>query len=122
MAKYKSYTQDQVFLIPFDVNINIPEGNFIRFLNDFFDKHIDVKAFEKKRNNDWGGKPAKHCLMMLKIFFYAFSMGIYSMRELSKNYLMKHIDFIYLSGNQYVEHVTLSRFLNFSISLICRFI
>ena len=112
MAKYKSYTQDQVFLIPFDVNINIPEGTFIRFLNDFFDKHIDVKAFEKKRNNDWGGKPAKHCLMMLKIIFYGFSMGIYSMRELSKQYLMKHIDFIYLSGNQYVDHVTLSRFLN----------
>lgn len=112
MAKYKSYTQNQVFLIPFDVNINIPEGTFIRFLNDFFDKHIDVKVFEKKRNNDFGGKPAKHCLMMLKIIFYSFSMGIYSMRELSKNYLMKHIDFIYLSGNQYVDHVTLSRFLN----------
>jgi transposase len=94
------------------VNINIPEGTFIRFLNDFFNKHIDVKAFEKKRHNDLGGKPAKHCLMMLKIIFYAFSMGIYSMRELSKNYLMKHMDFIYLSGNQYVDHVTLSRFLN----------
>ncbi len=42
MAKYKPYTQDQVFLIPFDVNINIPEGTFIRFLNDFFDKHMYV--------------------------------------------------------------------------------
>ena len=81
-------------MVELSLSFNIPEGTFIRFLNDFFDKHIDVKTFEKKRNNDWGGKPAKHCLMMLKIIFYAFSMGIYSMRELSKQYLMKHIDFI----------------------------
>lgn len=112
MANYKEYNQKQTFLIPFDVDINIPEGSFPRFLNDFFDKNVDIKVFEKKRKNDFGGAPAKHCIMLLKIIFYAFSQGIYSMRELSEKYLMKHIEFIYLSGNQYVEHSTLSIFLN----------
>jgi transposase len=111
MAKYKPYNQKQSFLIPFDTDVNIPEGSFPRFLNNFFDQHVDIKLFEKKRKNDSGGAPAKHCIMMLKIIFYAFSQSIYSMRELSEKYLMKHIEFIYLSGNQYVEHSTLSRFI-----------
>ncbi len=112
MAKYKTYTQEQTFLIPFDVDINIPERSYTRFLNDFFDKHVSMGIFESKRKNDFCGKPAKHCIMMLKIIFYSFSLGIYSMRELSERYLMKHIEFIYLSGNQFVDHSTLSRFIN----------
>ena len=112
MANYKSYQQEQTFLIPFDVDTNIPQGSFPRFLSDFFNEHADISFFGKKRKNDFGGKPAKHCIMMLKIIFYAFSQGIYSMRELSDKYLMKHIEFIYLSGNQHVDHSTLSRFIN----------
>ena len=34
------------------------------------------------------------------------------MREVSERYLMKHMEFIYLSGNQYIDHSTLSRFLS----------
>ncbi len=49
---------------------------------------------------------------MLKLIFYAFTQGIYSMRELSDKYLTKHIDYIYLSGNQYIDHSTFSLFIN----------
>ncbi len=111
MARYKEYNQEQSYLVTIDGNINYPTGSFVRLLNDFIEEHIDLDKFAKKRDNDAKGAPAKHAKMMLKVIFYSFSQGIYSMRGLAKTYLTKHLDFIYLSGNQTVHHSTLSRFI-----------
>ena len=113
MARYVQYNQKQNFLIALDIETNFPENSFVRFLNDFIENHIDIKPFAGKRNNDLIGAKAKNAIMMLKIIFYSFSIGIYSMRDLANNYLPKHLDFIYLSGMQRVHHSTLSRFINF---------
>ncbi len=112
MANYKEYNQEQLTMIQFDPEIHFAEGSFVRYVNDYFEENVDIKVFASKRKNDFGGAGAFNPIMLLKIIFYAFSQGIYSMRELSEKYLMRHIDFIYLSGYQYVEHSTLSIFIN----------
>jgi hypothetical protein len=55
---------------------------------------------------------------MLKIIFYAFSQGIYSMRKIASKFLSCHTAFIYLSGYQTVNHSTLFRFINYYLSEI----
>jgi hypothetical protein len=49
---------------------------------------------------------------MLKVIFYGISQGIYSMRMIADKYIPYHLDFIYLSGYNTVDHSTLSRFIN----------
>jgi len=112
MVKYQEYNQEQNFFIAIDKDINFPEGSFVRFINDFVDKHIDINNFQEKRKNDKIGAPAKHAKMMLKVIFYGLSQGIYSMRMIASKYIPYHLDFIYLSGYQTVDHSTLSRFIN----------
>ena len=111
MTKYQEYNQEQEYFVTINKDVNYPEGTFVRFLNDFLEKHIDLKSFAKKRINDHCGAPAKHAKMILKIIFYGFSQGIYSIRELVSKYLTNHLDFIYLSGYQTIHHSTLSRFM-----------
>lgn len=111
MARYESYEQDQKFLVAFDQETNFPPGSFQRFLNDFIEEHVDLEVFAAKRHNDYYGAPAKHAKMMLKVIFYAFSIGIYSMREIVRRYLSSHIDFIYLAGYSTADHSTFSRFI-----------
>jgi len=115
---YKYYNQAQKLFIILDEDTNFPKGSFIRFLNDFIEEQIDTKPFEIKRKNNNGGAPAKHVKMMLKIIFYAFSQGIYSMRKIASKFLSCHTAFIYLSGYQTVNHSTLSRFINYYLSEI----
>ena len=112
MAKYQEYNQEQNYFIPIDQDINFPDGSFVRFVNDFIDKNTDMEIFEKKRKNDKVGAPAKHAKMMIKVIFYGLSQGIYSMRMIAGKYIPYHLDFIYLSGYQTVDHSTLSRFIN----------
>jgi transposase len=112
MARYEMYDQDQKYFIPLDQETNFPPGCFQRFLNDFIEEHVNLEVFAAKRLNDLYGAPAKHAKMMLKIIFYAFSIGIYSMREIVRTYLSSHIDFIYLAGYCTADHSTFSRFIN----------
>ena len=112
MARYENYNQEQSFFVPIDMDVNFPEGSYVRFLNDFIDQHVSIKPFEDKRKNDNFGELAKHPKMMLKVIFYAFSQGIYSLRKISSEYLIKHIDFIYLAGYETAHYSTFSRFIN----------
>lgn len=110
---YSHYDNSQKLMVVLDENSNFPKNTFTRFLNDFVEEQVDTKPFENKRKNESGGAPAKHVKLMLKVIFYAFSQGIYSMRELASKYLSDNVNFIYLSGYQSVNHSTLSRFINY---------
>lgn len=109
---YGHYDNNQKIFVVLDEDANFPKGSFARFLNDFVEEQVNTKPFEIKRKNDKGGAPAKHVKLMLKVIFYSFSQGIYSMRELASKYLSHNTSFIYLSGYQSVNHSTLSRFIN----------
>jgi transposase len=115
---YKHYDNNQKIFVVLDEDSNFPKDSFTRFLNDFVEEQVDTKPFELKRKNDKGGAPAKHVKLMLKVVFYAFSQGIYSMRELASKYLSDNVHFIYLSGYEPVYHSTLSRFINYYLSEI----
>jgi transposase len=112
MARYELYDQDQQFFITIDQETNYPPGSYPRFLNDFIERQVDLAPFSAKRKNDEYGALAKHAKMMLKVIFYAFSLGIYSMREIAGRFLRAHVDFIYLAGYCTADHSTFSRFIN----------
>ena len=52
MEKYQEYIQEQNFFIAIDKDVNFPQGSFVRFINDFVEKNIDIENFQKKRKND----------------------------------------------------------------------
>ena len=112
MARYSEYNQEQQYFITLDKEINFPEGTYVRFLNDIIEEYFDIKPFENKRKNEIVGAPAKHAKMMLKIIFYGFSIGIFSLRKIAKEYVPNHLDFIFLTGYNTVHYSTLSRFIN----------
>jgi transposase len=112
MARYEEYNQEQSFFICIDVDANFPKGSYVRLLNDFFEEQVSMEPFKNKRKNDILGTNAKPPEMMLKVIFYAFSMGIYSMRKICAEFLPFNINFIYLAAYKTADHSTFSRFIN----------
>jgi len=45
MEKYQEYIQEQNFFIAIDKDVNFPQGSFVRFINDFVEKNIDIENF-----------------------------------------------------------------------------
>lgn len=108
-ANYRHYNNKQVTLIP--ISPRIREANpLIAVVEDFADKHVPMTLFEAKVHNEDAGAPAVHPRMMLKVLFYAYAQGIRSSRMVSK-LMDTDPHYIYLSGNESVEHTTISLFL-----------
>ena len=100
---YGHYDNSQQLMVVLNENANFPKGSFVRFLNDFIEEQVDTKPFENKRKNGEGGAPAKHVKLMLKVIFYAFSQGIYSMRELASKTIEGEIKRTLRTDNVRVE-------------------
>jgi len=55
MARYKPYDVNQVSLIPVSFTDQIVPGSFEYALNEIVDKHIDMRPFEARYENDETG-------------------------------------------------------------------
>ena len=106
MKKFKTYTQDQPFLLPPSVDDLIPADHMVRVINNVLNG-LDPAVFEKPFQG--GGCPSYHPLMMLKVIVYAYSIGVYSSRNIAELF-HRDIHFMYLSGMQQPDFNTVNRF------------
>ena len=104
--RFFEYTQDQSWLFPPNLKELIKEDDFCIIINDVIER-VGVREIEDKYVEE--GHPAYHPKMMMKIYLYAYAMGIRSSRKIARE-LEANVKFWYLSGRQTPDFRTISDF------------
>ena len=110
MAKvhYQSYNPGQIILFPQRIDEDIAENDPVRVISSIIEQ-LDLSKFHKLYHGT--GRCAYHPRMMLKVIVYAYMNNIYSCRKIEK-LLHRDIHFIWLSGHEKPDFITINRFRN----------
>jgi transposase len=103
---FKTYTQDQLSLLPPSYDDLVPLHHPVRVVNTIIDT-IDISALEKSYKG--GGASSYHPRMLLKILIYAYLRNLYSSRKIEQA-LSENIHFMWLSGQNKPDHNTINDF------------
>lgn len=103
---FKSYDQNQRFLLPPSIEEMIPEDHLVRVVNHVIDQ-IDLDVLEQAYPG--GGASCYHPRMMLKILVYGYCTKTYSCRRIARG-LDQNIHFMWLSAMQYPNFRTINNF------------
>lgn len=95
-------------LFPQGIDEDIAENDPVRVVNTIVDS-LKLDNFKKLYNET--GRCPYHPHMMLKIILYAYMNNIYSCRKIEK-LLLRDIHYIWLSGSQKPDFITINRFRN----------
>lgn len=105
-GNFKPYNQDQMFLFPKSLKDFIPKGHLVYFINDIVEK-FDLSPIIQKYSKN--GCRAYAPVMLTKILFYAYCIGVYSSRKIAQR-LEDSVFFMYLSAMQRPDFRTISDF------------
>lgn len=103
---FREYTPNQLILFPQRIDENISEQDPVRLVNNVVDK-LDLSGLKKLYKEQ--GRSPYHPKMMLKVIIYAYMNNIYSCRKIEK-LLNRDIHYIWLSGNEKPDFITINRF------------
>jgi len=106
MGKYVSYAPDQDWLLPPRVIDELGEGHLVFFLHKLIER-LDLSAFEATYSDD--GRPGYPPQMMLKIWLYAYALGLTSSRRIEQR-LREDLGFRFLAADLKPDHWTLNEF------------
>src|SRR5437899_1040553 len=81
MPKFLDYNPEQVYLLPPSVRDVLGENHVCFFLHRAVEE-LDLSAFEQGYADD--GRPAYHPALMLKVWLYAYALGITSAQRLQE--------------------------------------
>ena len=104
--KFKEYNQKQVWLIPPNIEDEIPKGDLCRVIDEVIEA-ININCIENKYREE--GNPAYHPRMMLKLLFYSYSRKVFSSRKIAQE-LERNIYYWYLTGKQKPDFRTINLF------------
>ena len=107
MIRTKAYNLNQQQLIPTDIKKLLPENDLSLFIAEVT-SHLDLSKITKKYHKTFG-RLAYNPIMMINIQFYSYCIGIFSSRKIEKR-TYTDIAYIYLSGGEHPDHVSISRF------------
>jgi len=105
-AKFKTYTRDQLQLIPVSWEEKIRQGHPVRVVDQVVDKLDLTKLYSSYKG---GGTTSHSPKMLLKAVIYAYIRNIYSSRKI-EDAIKSDINFIWLCGNCEPDHNTINRF------------
>jgi len=106
---FRAYQPEQALLLPPSLEDWLPEGHLARFLSEVMGE-LDLRPiYQSYEEKDGRGQAAYEPLMMLKVLFYGYCMGIASSRRIEKA-TYENVAFRYLAGNQHPDHDTLAEF------------
>lgn len=71
---YKTYSQDQLSLLPPSYDDLVPDNHPVRVVNTIID-HLDITALEQSYKG--GGTSSYHPRMLLKVIIYAYLRNMY---------------------------------------------
>jgi transposase len=110
MKTFKSYTPDQLLLLPPALQDWLPEDHLAWFLSDVVDHALDLSpilaAYE---TGDGRGQPPYHPALMVKLLLYAYCTGKPSSRKLERA-TYEEIPYRVLAANQHPDHDSLAAF------------
>jgi transposase len=107
MSRFFSYDPDQVFLLPPNVQ-DVLGSEHLCFHVHRVVEALEVRRFEQAYAAE--GRLAYPPRMMLKVWLYAFALGVTSTRRLEQR-IREDLPLRYLAGGLQPDHKTLSEFL-----------
>lgn len=106
MKIFKPYWQNQLLLLPPNLEDLIPEGHLVRFINDIVNR-MDLS--ELYANYKGGGATAYNPSMMLKVLIYGYMNNVRTSRKLAKA-IRENIVYMWLAGMQTPDFRTINNF------------
>ena len=107
MSRFFAYDPDQAYLLPPNVKDVLGNEHLCFRLHQMVEQ-LEVSRFEEGYGAE--GRRAYPPRMMLKVWLYAFSLGVNSTRRLERR-VREDLGFRYLAGGLMPDHKTLSEFL-----------
>src|SRR3990170_5870263 len=104
--KFLTYNPEQAYLLPPSVRDVLGENHVCFFLHQAVER-LDLSAFERGYVEE--GRPAYHPALLLKVWLYAYVLGITSSRRLEQR-VQEDLAFRYLAGGATPDHWTLNDF------------
>jgi len=104
--KYLAYNPEQAYLLPPSVREVLGENHLCFFVHRAVDR-LDLKQFEQQDSPD--GRPGYHPALMLKVWLYAYALGITAARRLEQR-IQEDLPLRYLAGGAAPDFWTLNAF------------
>src|SRR5579871_893608 len=106
MGRFLPYQPDQAYLVPPSVKDELGEDHLCFFIHQAVE-HMDLKSFEQVYGEEGG---ALYCpALMLKVWLYAYAVGITSARRLEQR-IREDLGLRYLAGGARPDNWALSAF------------
>jgi transposase len=106
MAKFREYTPNQAWLLPPSVQDVLGDRHLCFFVNRVIEQ-IDTSEIENAYGDE--GQPGYHPKLLLKVWLYAYCLGVTSSRRLEQR-IREDLGFRYLAAGQTPDHWTLNAF------------
>ena len=81
---FREYQPEQTWLLPPSLEDWLPEGHLTRFLSEVMGELDLGPIYQSYEEKDGRGQAAYEPLMMLKVLFYGYCIGIASSRRIEK--------------------------------------
>src|SRR6202045_714988 len=106
MPSFYPYSPEQAYLLPPSVREVLSEKHLCFFVSRAVEQ-LDLSTFERAYGDE--GHPAYHPALMLKVWLYAYALGVTSSRRLEQR-VREDLAFRYLAGGAAPDHWTLNAF------------
>jgi transposase len=104
--RFLPYEPDQAWLLPPSVKDVLGENHLCFFVHRVVEQ-LDLRGFEQAYGEE--GPPAYAPLLMVKVWLYAYALGVTSSRRLEQR-MGEDLAFRYLAGGATPDHWTLNEF------------
>lgn len=106
MGNFYEYSPEQGYLLPPNVREVLGEGHLCFFIHRAVEK-LDMSEFERGYSDE--GHAAYHPSLMLKVWLYAYALGMTSSRRLEQR-IREDLAFRYLAGGAQPDYWALNEF------------
>jgi transposase len=106
MARFTNYAPEQAWLLPPRISDELGEEHLACFLHEAVER-MDLSQFEAAYSDE--GRPAYPPELMLKVWLYAYAVGVTSSRKLEQR-IREDLGFRFLAGSLKPDHWTLNEF------------
>jgi transposase len=106
MPNFLEYNPEQAYLLPPSVREVLGEGHLCFFVHGAVER-LDLRAFEASYGEE--GHPAYHPALLLKVWLYAYALGMTSSRRLEQR-IREDLALRYLAGGAQPDFWALNEF------------
>ncbi|MBS9899164.1 transposase [Vibrio alginolyticus] len=110
MPNFKTDYSNQNMFIPVIIDEQLIPGTIEYAIAHIVDNHLDLSPFDAHYSNDQNGAAAYPPSIMLKVIFYAYSLGMLSSRRIERA-CINNVTFMCLSGDSRPHFTTIAAFI-----------